>query len=116
MLDRAPQEEGILQLCHEEGVGFISFSPLAQGLLTDRYLNGIPEGSRMTREKFLRHDMLTPELLQQLQTWNAEAQAQGKSLAERALSWILEQQGVTSVLVGASSTAQLDKNIKAIND
>ena len=114
MLDRSPIDEGILQLCHEEGVGFISFSPLAQGLLTDRYLNGIPEGSRMTREHFLKHEMLTSELLQQLQTWNAEAQAEGHTLAERALRWILEQQGVTSVLVGASSTAQLDKNMKAI--
>ena len=92
----------------------ISFSPLAQGLLTDRYLNGIPEGSRMTREHFLKHEVLTPELLQQLQTWNAEAQAEGRTLAERALRWILEQQGVTSVLVGASSTAQLDKNLRAV--
>ena len=116
MLDREPQEQGILQLCHQEGVGFISFSPLAQGLLTDRYLNGIPEGSRMTREKFLRPDMLTPELLQQLRQWNDEAQSQGKTLAERALHWILEQEGVTSVLVGASSTVQLDKNMRAIRE
>ena len=115
MLDHEPIDEGILQLCHQEGVGFISFSPLAQGLLTDRYLNGIPEGSRMTREHFLKHEMLTPELLQQLQTWNKEAQAEGRTLAERALRWILEQRGVTSVLVGASSTAQLDKNMKAID-
>jgi L-glyceraldehyde 3-phosphate reductase len=115
MLDRAPMDEGILQLCHEAGVGFISFSPLAQGLLTDRYLNGIPEGSRMTREHFLKHEVLTPELLQQLQAWNAEAQAEGRTLAERALRWILEQEGVTSVLVGASSTAQLDKNLRAID-
>ena len=114
MLDHEPIDEGILQLCHDEGVGFISFSPLAQGLLTDRYLNGIPEGSRMTREHFLKHEMLTPELLQQLQTWNAEAQAEGRTLAEHALRWILEQQGVTSVLVGASSTAQLERNLQAI--
>ena len=112
MLDRSPIDEGILDLCHQEGVGFISFSPLAQGLLTDRYLNGIPEGSRMTREHFLKHEMLTPELLAQLQQWNAEAQAQGRTLAEQALRWILEQRGVTSVLIGASSTEQLDKNLK----
>ena len=115
MLDREPMDEGILQLCHEAGVGFISFSPLAQGLLTERYLNGIPEGSRMTREHFLKHEMLTPGLLLQLQTWNAEAQAEGRTLAERALRWILEQKGVTSVLIGASSTAQLDKNLRAID-
>ena len=112
MLDRSPIDEGILDLCHKEGVGFISFSPLAQGLLTDRYLNGIPEGSRMTREHFLKHAMLTPELLAQLHQWNSEAQAQGRTLAEQALRWILEQQGVTSVLVGASSTEQLDKNLR----
>lgn len=114
MLDRAPQEEGITALCHEEGVGFISFSPLAQGLLTDRYLNGIPDGSRMTREHFLKSSALTPELLATLQAYNAEAQSKGKSLAEMALAWILEQQAVTSVLIGASSTAQLERNIKAI--
>ena len=114
MLDREPQDKGILQLCYDEGVGFISFSPLAQGLLTDRYLNGIPQDSRMAKEKFLRHDMLTPELLEQLKAWNAEAQAEGRTLAEHALRWILEQQGVTSVLVGASSTEQLAKNLKCV--
>ena len=115
MLDREPQEEGILDFCAEEGIGFISFSPLAQGLLTDRYLNGIPEDSRMSKGKFLKESMLTPELLQKLQQYNAEAQAEGKTLAEKALSWILEQKGVTSVLVGASSTAQLEKNLRAVS-
>ncbi len=114
MLDRTPQQEGILDLCQQEGVGFISFSPLAQGLLTDRYLNGIPEGSRMTRGKFLKEEMLTDELLEQLRQWNSEAQQQGMTLAERALRWILDQKGVTSVLIGASSTAQLDRNLKCV--
>ena len=116
MLDRAPQQEGILDLCQQEGVGFISFSPLAQGLLTDRYLNGIPEGSRMTRGKFLKEEMLTDELLEQLRQWNSEAQQQGMTLAERALRWILDQKGVTSVLIGASSTAQLDRNLKCVRN
>lgn len=111
MLDREPQEQGILDYCHEQGVGFISFSPLAQGLLTDRYLNGIPEDSRMQKGHFLKKDVLTPELLAQLQEWNAEAQAEGRTLSQKALSWIIEQRGVTSVLVGASSTAQLERNI-----
>ena len=115
MLDHEPIDEGILDLCHKEGVGFISFSPLAQGLLTDRYLNGIPDDSRMAQGKFLRQDMLSDELLQQLRQWNQEAQAKGQTLAESALRWILDQQGVTSVLVGASSTEQLDKNLKCIN-
>ncbi len=114
MLDREPQDEGILQLCHQEGVGFISFSPLAQGLLTDRYLKGVPSDSRMAKEHFLKHEMLTPELLEQLKTWNGEAQAKGQTLAEYALRWILAQQGVTSVLVGASSTEQLAKNLKCV--
>ena len=114
MLDRAPQEEGIVDLCREQGVGFISFSPLAQGLLTDRYLNGIPQDSRMAREKFLKKEMLTDELLQRLRDYNRQAQDRGETLAEHALRWILEQKGVTSVLVGASSTAQLEKNLRCV--
>ena len=114
MLHKAPIEEGILQLCHEAGVGFIAFSPLAQGLLTDRYLNGIPKDSRMSKGVFLREEMLTPELLAQLRQWNNEAQKKGESLAEKALAWILEQEGVTSVLVGASSTEQLARNLKVV--
>jgi len=114
MLYRKPIDQGILSLCHEEGVGFIAFSPLAQGLLTDRYLQGIPRDSRMAKEKFLRPDMLTPELLAQLRAWDAEARAEGRTLAANALRWILRQEGVTSVLVGASSTAQLETNLKAI--
>jgi L-glyceraldehyde 3-phosphate reductase len=114
MLDREPIDEGILKCCQEAGVGFIAFSPLAQGLLTDRYLNGIPEDSRMSKGKFLRPDMLTDELLAKIRRWNEEAQGRGETLAEMALAWILHQQGVTSVLVGASSTAQLQKNLKCI--
>ena len=114
MLDKAPVEEGIIDECIHSGVGFISFSPLAQGLLTDRYLNGIPEHSRMTRGKFLKQEMLTPQLLNTLKQLNAEAQAQGMTLAESALRWILQHPGVTSVLVGASSVAQLEKNLKCV--
>ena len=115
MLDRASQENGTLDYCHENGIGFISFSPLAQGLLTDRYLNGIPTDSRMAKEHFLKHSALTPELLEQLKQWNAEAGERGETLAEMALAWILHQKGVTSVLVGASSTAQLEKNMKCVH-
>lgn len=115
MLDHEPQEEGILDFCAEQGVGFISFSPLAQGLLTDRYLNGIPEDSRMSKGKFLTESMLTPELLAQLHQWNEEAAAQGQTLAEHALRWILQQRGVTSVLVGASSVSQLEKNLRCLS-
>ena len=115
MLDRAPMEEGIIDLCEQEGIGFISFSPLAQGLLTNRYLNGIPEDSRMSKGKFLKKDVLTPELLDKLKAWNAIAEQRGETLAEMALAWILHQKAVTSVLIGASSTAQLADNIKCIH-
>ena len=114
MLNRAPEENGTLELCRDRGVGFISFSPLAQGLLTNRYLNGIAPDSRMAKEKFLRHEMLTPELLAQLKAWNAEAEADGMTLAKKALRWILDYQGVTSVIVGASSVEQLKDNIGSV--
>lgn len=113
LLDRAPIEEGILDFCKEKGVGFISFSPLAQGLLTDRYLHGIPEDSRMARNTSLKESTLTPELLQKLNEYNEEAQAQGLTLAQYALRWVMDQEGVTSVLIGASSTAQLSSNLQA---
>ena len=115
MLDHEPLEEGILDFCVDNGIGFISFSPLAQGLLTDRYLNGIPADSRMSKGKFLKESMLTEELLAKLRTYNEQAQAQNKPLSQMALEWILQQRGVTSVLVGASSVQQLQKNLLCVN-
>ena len=115
MLDREPQEEGILDYCAENGIGFISFSPLAQGLLTDRYLNDIPTDSRMSRNKSLKPESLTPELLAKLRRLNDIAAQRGESLAAMALAWILEQKGVTSVLVGASSVEQLATNMQSIH-
>jgi L-glyceraldehyde 3-phosphate reductase len=115
MLDREPMEEGILDFCAEEGVGFISFSPLAQGLLTDRYLNGVPADSRMSKGKFLKEEMLTPELLAKLKKYNEVAASRNETLAEMALAWILHQKAVTSVLIGASSVAQLEKNLKCVS-
>lgn len=110
-LDQAPMDEGILDFCAAEGIGFIAFSPLAQRLLTDRYLNGIPADSRMARNGFLKADRLTPELLAQLRAWNADALRDGQTLAEQSLRWILDQKAVTSVLVGASSAEQLAVNM-----
>jgi len=125
MLDREPQQEGILDFCAEAGIGILSFSPLAQGLLTDRYLNckstaegsvsGIPRDSRMSKGLFLKEEMLTPELLARLRRYNEAAEKRGETLAEMALAWILHQKGVTSVLVGASSTAQLEKNLRCVS-
>ena len=114
LLDQSPVQEGILEQGLEDGVGFISFSPLAQGLLTDRYLNGIPEDSRIAHDpRFLKADALTPERLAQLRALNDIAEQRGESLATMALAWILQQKGVTSVLVGASSPEQLRRNLKA---
>lgn len=115
LLDREPIEDGVLDYCQSHGIGFISFSPLAQGLLTDRYLNGIPEGSRMTKGKSLKKDMLTPELLTYLRKLNGIAEGRGETLAEMALAWILHQKGVTSVVCGASSPEQLAKDLKAVH-
>lgn len=115
LINRQPLEEGRLQFCHNHGIGFISFSPLAQGLLTDRYLNGVPDDSRMAKGRFLKRETLTPELTAHLQELNAQAHERNETLAEMALAWILHQQGVTSVLVGASSVAQLEQNMKCVH-
>ena len=112
MLNREPIETGILDFCRENGVGFIAYSPLAQGLLTNRYINGIPSDSRMAKEHFLKSEQRTPELLKYLLNLKAQAQAQNRSIAQEALSWVLSQHGVTSVLVGASSVEQLAQNLQ----
>lgn len=111
LIDREPLEEGILDYCADNGIGFISFSPLAQGLLTDRYLNGIPADSRMTHSQFLTPDRLTPDLLAKLRQMSAEANQKGQTLSDAALQWILSQRGVTSVLVGVSKVEQMERNI-----
>lgn len=107
-------EYGLLDLTDEFGVGVIAFSPLAQGLLTDKYLKGIPEGSRMTRAHFLKPEHLTDAKLEKIKALNELACGRGQTLADMALAWLLKDGRVTSVLVGASSTEQLDKNLKCI--
>ena len=114
MLDREPINEGILDFTYKAGVGFIAYSPMAQGLLTDRYLNGIPADSRMAQEHFLKSERRTPELLNYLRQLESQASASGRSIAQEALNWVLEQKGVTSVLVGASSVEQLKNNLQTI--
>lgn len=115
LMDRAPEEEGILRQAKDNGAGFIGFSPLSQGLLTDRYLNGIPEDSRIAHGGHLKKDALTEVTLRRINALNDIAQRRGQSLAEMALAWILKDDYVTSVIVGASSTGQLEKNLKALN-
>ena len=115
MLTRQP-EEAVLPQAHEHGTGFIAFSPLAQGLLTDRYLQGVPEGSRMTTSHFLRPDVLTDELTHKLVALNGIAQQRGQTLAQMALAWLLRDTRVTSVIIGASSTTQLEANLRACDN
>lgn len=112
MLVRKPEIEHT-KFISEEGLGFIAFSPLAQGLLTNRYLNGIPEGSRASKGGFLKRDDVTPELVARLSRLNGIAASRGQSLAEMSLAWLLAKQEVTSVIIGASSVAQLKDNLKA---
>ncbi len=114
LFDRAPIQEGILDSVRNR-CGFISFSPLAQGLLTNRYLNGIPAGSRMEQERFLKSTALTPQVLRRIQALNKLAGERGETLAGMALAWILHHPEVTSVLIGASSTTQLADNLSCLH-
>lgn len=116
LFNREPEEEGILLQAKENGTGFIAFSPLAQGLLTDRYLNGIPENSRIAKGGFLKKEALTEEVLSKIQALNALAIRRGQTLAEMALAWILKDDLVTSVIIGASSVGQLADNLKAMEN
>ena len=116
LFNREPEEEGILQQAKENGTGFIAFSPLAQGLLTNRYINGIPEDSRIARGGFLKKEQLTEEVLCKIKTLNEIAEQRGQTLAEMALAWVLKDDLVTSVIIGASSVGQLEDNLKAINN
>ncbi len=107
-------EEDLLDVLGEEGVGCIAFSPLAQGMLTSRYLNGVPEGSRASRPGSLSTELLTEQTLAHIRALDAMASDRGQSLAQMALAWALRDERVTSVLIGASSVAQLDDNLGAL--
>jgi L-glyceraldehyde 3-phosphate reductase len=109
-------EGGLLDTLEREGVGCIAFSPLAQGMLTDKYLNGIPEGSRATQGKSLSPDLLTDESLKHVRALNEMAKERGQTLAQMAIAWTLRDQRVTSALIGASSVAQLEDSLAALNN
>jgi L-glyceraldehyde 3-phosphate reductase len=110
-------EGGLLQALTDEGAGCIAFSPLAQGLLSEKYLQGIPEGSRASKPHgFLRPAHVTTEKLTQVTRLNALATVRGQTLAQMALAWVLRHPSMTSVLVGASSVAQIEENIKACDN
>ena len=117
ILDRTIENNGLKDKAKKLGKGIIAFSPLAQGLLTNRYLNGIPEDSRIrTDGRFLKEEALTEKRLQQIRKLNGIAAGRGQSLAEMALSWLLRDGMVTSVLVGASRPEQVLNDIKAVQN
>ncbi|MER5306785.1 L-glyceraldehyde 3-phosphate reductase [Streptomyces sp. NPDC002773] len=117
MLDRRPEDEGLLDALDELQVGSIAYSPLEQGLLTGRYLDGIPEDSRAASDSpFLNRAAVTEDLVARLRTLNEIAAARGQSLAQLALAWVLRGGRVTSALVGASSTRQLEDSVAAIGN
>ena len=107
MFDRTHERQGSFKLLEEQGVGGIVFSPLAQGLLTDRYLAGIPADSRASRNGFLKADSITEEVLAKIRNLNSVAKSRGQSLAEMAIAWLLNRPGVTSALIGASRPQQI---------
>ncbi|MDU1575830.1 MAG: L-glyceraldehyde 3-phosphate reductase [Pantoea sp.] len=114
MFERGP-ENGLLETLGDNGVGCIAFSPLAGGVLTDRYLQGIPDDSRVASgSKFLREDQLTDEKMEKVRKLNEIAQQRGQKLAQMALAWTLRDARVTSVLIGASKTAQIDDAVEML--
>jgi L-glyceraldehyde 3-phosphate reductase len=115
MLNRWIEPE-LLDALGELGVGCIVFSPLAQGLLTDKYLAGIPEGSRASRPSSLSPELITDETVEKIRALNEIARGRGQSLAQMAVAWTLRDPRVTSALIGASSVAQLEENIAALEE
>ncbi|MFC8172988.1 L-glyceraldehyde 3-phosphate reductase [Streptomyces sp. NPDC057242] len=114
MINRWTEEDGLLDTLEAAGMGCISFVPLAQGLLTNKYLKGIPEGSRATQGKSLDPNLLSDEVLRRLRGLADIAERRGQSLAQLALSWVLRDPRMTSALIGASSVAQLEENVAAL--
>jgi L-glyceraldehyde 3-phosphate reductase len=116
MLNRWIEEDGLLEVLGEEGVGCIVFSPLAQGLLTDRYLDGIPQGSRASRPGTIEEGQLNEATMAKVRALNELAGRRGQSLAQMAVAWTLRDPRVTSALLGASSVAQLEANVAALDN
>ena len=117
IFERTIEDDGVKKACKEVGMGIIAFSPLAQGLLTDKYLGGIPSDSRIAKDpRFLKATDLTPERLSQIQQLNDMAKERGQSLAQMALSWILKDDEVCSVLIGASRPEQILENISIVEN
>lgn len=116
MLNREPETDGIISDAKANGAGFIAFSPLAQGILTDRYLHGIPADSRVARGGYLKPEALTDEIMLKVQQLNEIAVERGQTLAEMSLAWVLANEAVSSVIIGASSVEQIQRNINALKN
>ncbi len=117
MLDRWVEEDGLLDTLEKTGTGSIVFSPLAQGLLTNRYLDGFPDDSRAVRDaRYFKTSQITPESLDTVKKLNAIAQQRGQTLAQMAVAWLLKDSRVTSVLIGASKPEQIDDNVGALKN
>ncbi|GGO51964.1 glyceraldehyde 3-phosphate reductase [Streptomyces daqingensis] len=114
MLNRWTEEDGLLDTLEQEGMGCISFAPLAQGLLTDKYLDGVPEGSRAAQGKSLDPGLLTEDVVSRLRGLDGIARRRGQTLAQLALRWVLRDERMTSALIGASSVRQLEANVAAL--
>ncbi|MEU3822898.1 L-glyceraldehyde 3-phosphate reductase [Streptomyces sp. NPDC030392] len=115
MINRWTEEDGLLDTLEAEGMGCIAFAPLAQGMLTDKYLNGIPEGSRASLGKSLDPGLISDDVVRRLRGLDAIARRRGQSLAQLALTWVLRDERMTSALIGASSVAQLEQNVAALS-
>ncbi len=109
-------EQGLLEVLEHEGVGCIAFSPLAQGLLTAKYLNGLPDSSRAMRDESFRQSMLNERNLANVRALNAVAEQRGQSLAQMAIAWVLKKPVITSALVGASSWPQIEESLGALRN
>ncbi|TWF95378.1 aldo/keto reductase [Saccharopolyspora dendranthemae] len=114
IFDRTPENSGLLELAQQDGFGLVVYSPLAQGLLTDKYLKGVPSGARAENSAFLSPDVIDDTYRQRASALNDLAAQRGQSLAQLALQWVLRRPEVTSALIGASSVWQLDHNVEAL--
>jgi L-glyceraldehyde 3-phosphate reductase len=106
----------VVDVCDREGLGIIAFSPLGQGMLTDRYLGGIPEDSRAAKDHFLKRDFINEENMARVRGLDEIAQRRGQALAQMAIAWVLRDPRVTSALIGASSVRQLETNVAALEN
>lgn len=114
LIDRRVENDATLSTVRDNGCGFIAFSPLAQGILTNRYLNGIPSDSRAMQQKFLKTSQISEELVSNIQELNRIAAERGQSLAQMSLSWVLAHPGVTSVIIGCSNVGQLEDSLQSV--